>query len=304
VNLFRVRDAGALTTLQDGGRAGHLAAGVSESGAFDPFALEAVNRLVGNPAGAAALEVTVVGPKLEALADVTVAVGGADLGAHVDGMLLPPWRAVGVRRGSVIGFGRRRSGCRSYFAAGGGFAAPLMLGSRATDLRSGFGGARLAAGVTLTAAGRPGRPSALDLAARATPIYADVGELRVIAGPEDGWFAAGAFAALLAGPWRISPESDRTGVRLTGPALARREGDLLSVPVLPGHVQVPPSGQPQVLGPECGALGGYPRIACVIAADRPRLAQAFPGEAVRFTAIALDDARWLLSGQRALLAEV
>ncbi len=298
---LRVLDPGMLTTVQDAGRTGWAGAGVSSAGAFDGFALAAANRLAGNPAGAASLELTFRGPRLEALADLVVAVTGADLGAVQDGRPLPAWRAVRVRRGGVLSFGRRAAGCRAYLAVGGGLAAAAVLGSMATDVRCGFGGRRLAAGDTLALAGPAGRPADLDLAPRAVPVYAPAAELRVLPGSDSRWFAGDPLPRLCATPWTVHPASDRTGVRLAGAALDRLPGDMLTEPVAAGAIQVPPDGRPIILGPEGGTLGGYPVAGWVIAADLARLAQLAPGDPVAFVAIESDAARWLLAGQRALL---
>lgn len=301
---LRVLDPGMLTTVQDAGRPGWMAAGVSRAGAFDPFALAAANRLAGNPDGTAALELTFRGPRLEALADVVVAVAGADLGFTVDGRPTPMWRPVPVRRGSVVSFARRASGCRAVVAVGGGVIVPAVLGSASTDVRCGFGGRRVATGDALAAGTPRGVAPVDDLTSRAVPVYAPAGEVRVLSGPDREWFDAGSLAAMCGASWRVDPASDRTGLRLGGSAVARRAGDMLTEPVAPGAVQVPPDGRPIVLGPECGTLGGYPTVAWVIAADLPRLAQLAPGDAVRFESVTMEAARWLLAGQRALLATI
>jgi len=300
VKAFRVLEAGLLTTVQDGGRPGHRAAGVAPGGAFDPFALRAANLLCGNPEDAAALEVTYRGPKLQALADAVLAVCGADLSASAAGRLVPRWRPVTIRRGSVLGFGSRVSGCRAYLAVAGGFLAPGFLGSRSTDVRCGVGGFALAPGMILET-GKPGRPRLADLAPRVPAVYDAPGDLRVVLGPDLEAFPAGSFESLVAGPFRVHSASDRSGLRLDGPAIPRLPEDVLSEPVAAGHIQVPPDGRPIILGPECGSIGGYPRIACLIAADLPRLAQLLPNDPVRFLAVDVDEARWLTAAQRGLL---
>jgi antagonist of KipI len=300
VKSFRVAEAGLLTTVQDAGRPGHRASGIAPGGAFDGFAFRAANLLCGNPEGAAALEVTYRGPRLEALADLVVAVCGADLGAAVDGRLIPRWRPVTIRRRSVLAFGPRVTGCRAYLAVSGGLEAPAFLHSRSTDVRCGLGGMVLAPGAVLES-GRPRRPRLADLALRVPAVYDPAGELRVIPGPDREAFPAGALADFLAGSFRIHSASDRSGVRLNGPAIPRLPEDVLSEPVAAGHIQIPPDGRPIILGPECGSVGGYPRIACLIAADLPRLAQLLPNDPVRFAKVTLDEARYLSAAARGLL---
>lgn len=303
MKVFRVAEAGLLTTVQDPGRPGRRASGIAPGGAFDSFALRAANLLCGNPEGAAALEVTYRGPKLEALADTVVAVCGANLSAAVDGRLFPLWRPVTIRKRSVLAFGPKVTGCRAYLAVTGGLEAPAFLHSRATDVRCGLGGMVLAPGAVLEA-GKPRRPRLADLAPRVPAVYEPAGELRVIAGPDCEAFPPGALDAFLAARFLVHSASDRSGVRLNGPAIPRSAEDVLSEPVAAGHIQIPPDGRPIILGPECGSIGGYPRIACLINADLPRLAQLLPNDPVRFAAVDLEEARWLSAAERGLLGEI
>ncbi|WP_425315993.1 biotin-dependent carboxyltransferase family protein, partial [Thermobacillus xylanilyticus] len=136
-----VRSPGLLTTVQDGGRAGYRAIGVTAGGAMDEAAFRTANLLVGNPEGAAALEMTLAGAELEAADDLLIAVTGAEMQPAADGGRLPFRRPVWVRRGTVIRFGRAARGCRAYVAVAGGIAVPPVLGGRGTDIRAGFGGA-------------------------------------------------------------------------------------------------------------------------------------------------------------------
>ncbi|MGG4035214.1 biotin-dependent carboxyltransferase family protein, partial [Paenibacillus cisolokensis] len=131
---------GALTTVQDLGRPGYRAAGLGEGGAMDKYALRVANLLVGNEESAAALEMTLAGPELEAGCDLLVAVCGAYMSPRLDGEELPMWRPVLVPRGARLSFGSAKFGCRAYLAVAGGIDVPLVLGSRSTDLRAGIGG--------------------------------------------------------------------------------------------------------------------------------------------------------------------
>jgi len=161
-----VRSPGLLTTVQDGGRAGYRAIGVAAGGAMDEVALRTANLIVGNPEGAAALEMTLAGAELEAADDLLIAVTGAEMSPAADGGRLPMGRPVWVRRGTVIRFGRAARGCRAYVAVAGGIDVPPVLGGRGTDIRAGFGGADgrpLRAGDALPA----GAPSARAAAPRA-----------------------------------------------------------------------------------------------------------------------------------------
>ena len=285
-----VVDAGLLTTVQDAGRRGWRRLGVSWAGAADAPALALANAAVGNAPGAAGLECTLQGPALRFLRAVRVAVAGADLGATLERADLGPWelpagQAVLARAGNVLRFTGRRGGCRAYVAVAGGVAVPPALGSRATDLPAGFGGLQgraLRAGDRVAAGAiAPGEPGARGPLARDTS-----GEVRVVLGPQTAAFDEAARSAFLAATFTVRPDSDRVGCRLQGPPVAHRgPREITSDGMLPGCIQVPPDGQPIVMGPDGPTTGGYPKIACVIGADLWRLAQLAPGETVRFRAV-------------------
>jgi KipI family sensor histidine kinase inhibitor len=296
---LEVRESGLLTTVQDLGRPGWRRAGVSGSGAMDASALRAANRLVGNAAGAAALECTVAGPRLRFLATTHFAVTGADLSAvlHRDDLgawPVPLGARVLARAGNVLAFGPRRAGSRAYLALAGGIDVPEVLGSRSTDLNAGFGGlgGRALRAGDLVALGR----SAGATEAAGPPALADAaGEItvRVILGPQDDHFAPEAIAAFLGKAYGLAPESDRVGCRLQGPRLAHRGAtEIVTDGMVPGCVQVPPDGQPIVMMAGGPATGGYPKIATVTSADLGALAQLVPGEGrVRFRAVSVEEAQ-------------
>jgi KipI family sensor histidine kinase inhibitor len=296
VAAVEVLDPGLLTTVQDAGRDGHRRVGVSAAGPLDAPAHQAANRAAGNAPGAAALECTVGGPALSFLAPVRFAVAGADLGAVLERADLGPWpvplgASVLARPGNVLRFAGRRSGCRAYVALGGGIDVPEVLGSRATDLASAFGGFagralrakdRLALG-RATADGATDRPGAGAATARVT--------VRVVLGPQADHFDAATTARFLATPWRVGSTSDRVGCRLEGEPLPHLgPGEILSDGMVPGSIQVPPEGQPIVMMADGPTTGGYPKIATVVTADLALLAQVVPGEgAVRFEAVRKED---------------
>lgn len=308
IGRVRVLRPGLLTTVQDLGRHGHQREGVPVCGAMDSVALRLANLAVGNEPGAAALEVTLLGPSLELEDERLLAVTGADLGGRLDGEPLVPGRAVRGRRGGRLDFTGPRSGCRAYLAFAGGIAVAPVLGSRSTYLRGRFGGwegRALAAGDALPL----GEPSALArrLAGRLAPGESagwTIGTpelttysspfIRAIRGAHFEELTAAARAALLDAPYRVTPESDRMGYRLAGPPLElERPLELVSEAVAFGTVQLPPGGQPIVLMADRQTTGGYPRVLEVAAADLPALAQAKPGSEVRFREISLEEAQAL-----------
>jgi len=296
--VVEVLEPGLLTMVQDAGREGYRRVGVSAAGPMDARAHAAANRAVGNPVGAAALECTLGGPALAFLAPLRFAVAGADLGAVLERADLgawpvPPGAGVLARPGNVLRFAGRRSGCRAYVALQGGIDVPAVLGSRSTELGSGFGGL---AGRALAAGDRLGvRPAAGEGRAVPSdmPTQGDVtsASVRVVLGPQADHFDAGTVARFLASPWRVSSTSDRVGCRLEGEPL-RHAGpaEILSDGMVPGSVQVPPDGRPIVVTADGPTTGGYPKIATVLTADLPLLAQLVPGEGeLRFEAVRIED---------------
>jgi KipI family sensor histidine kinase inhibitor len=296
--VIEVTEAGLLTTIQDAGRVGFHRWGVGGAGAMDERALALANRAVGNAPDAAGLECTVAGPALRFLASRHFAVAGADLGAVLHRADLGPWRVplgvrVRARAGNVLAFGAPRHGCRAYVAVAGGIDVPLVMGSRSTDLAGGFGGLAgrpLHAGDRLRAGAVAGPVEREEAAA---PRAAEpLATLRAIPGPQDDLFTPEAVRRFFSAEYRVRPTSDRVGCRLEGPALAHTgPPEIASDGLLPGCVQVPPDGQPIVMGADSPTTGGYPKIATVIRADLPRLAQLVPGQArVRFVAVTVADA--------------
>ncbi|WP_328581368.1 biotin-dependent carboxyltransferase family protein [Streptomyces sp. NBC_00370] len=276
--------AGALTTVQDLGRPGYAQLGVAHSGALDLPALRLVNRLVGNDPNAAVLETTVTGCAVRPDRPVTVAVGGAPCPVTVDGRPVAWGTAVRVAAGALLDVGPAVSGVRGYVAFGGGIAVAPVLGSRSTDLLSGLGPAPAEAGAVLPLG--PVRRPAPPVDAAPWPAPPAELVLRVGLGPRDDWFTEGALRTLATHVYRVSPASNRIGLRTLGPSLERAVHDELpSEGMVTGAVQVPPDGCPLVFLADRPTTGGYPVIAVVRAADLAGAAQAVPGTPVRFVPV-------------------
>jgi len=281
--VIEVLSPGALTTVQDLGRAGWAHLGVPPSGAADSRSLRAANRVVGNPDGAAALEATIRGPKLRFAAPAIVALAGAPVGARVDGRPVTMGEAVAMQAGEALDVGVARAGVRTYLAVRGGIDTELVLGSAATDVLSGLGppvltaGTRLSVGALSNPAAEPGPAPA------AFPAGDPV--LRVLPGTRDDRFARDALAILCGESWEVSPASNRVGVRLSGPELRPVDDtELLSEGLVTGALQVPPSGRPILMLTDHPTTGGYPVLAVVVGDDLPLAGQLRPGGRVRFRA--------------------
>jgi len=292
--VIEVVEAGRRTTIQDRGRPGLERFGIPSGGAADWFAAAVANRIVGNRQDAALLECTAAGPTLRFDSDAVVAVtGGQSAG-------IANWQAVPISRGSSLAVGTIAPGLRTYIAVRGGIDVPFVLGSRSFSQRGAFGGGfgrPLAKGDGL-AIGRM-----VELESIATPWPEShrlpargPWEVRVIGGPQQDAFAADALQRLGATACRVTPEIDRMGLRLETPGLRLQPQEILTVPMTAGAIQVTPSGELIVLHVDHQSTGGYPVIATVISADLSLLAQARPGDTVRFRSI--DQAEAARAGRR------
>jgi biotin-dependent carboxylase-like uncharacterized protein len=295
--MIEVRHAGLCDLVMDQGRPGRGALGVPVGGAADPAALAAANRLVGNDECAAGLEIMLSGPSLRFPGGGVVALTGARFAASRDCGAPLPWNeTLMLGAGETLTVAGAVGGCRCWLAVRGGVAVPSVMGSRSTFLPGAFGGylgRPLRSGDALVIGADVGKVRLL----RASPPSRGAGDapLRVVAGPQACQFGDDALAAFFRGRFLVTAASDRRGLRLTGPAVTHAAAELLSQGVLPGAVQVPPDGQPIILGWDGPVTGGYPVIAAVISADLPRLAQLRPGDGLGFSTIEVDVARSLAS---------
>jgi antagonist of KipI len=309
MTAIHVVKPGMLTTIQDRGRWGLQAQGVPVAGPMDPCSHRIANALVGNDPAAATLEVTLVGPELEFEAERVVAVAGAEFDLTVDGRSVPANAAFVVAAGAQLRFGRRLRGARAYLAVAGGIAIPPTLGSRATHLISAMGGLDgrpLKAGdqLPLGESTRTGKALSGQPRSPVVSLPERDARIRVLAGPQQDYFAADALDALQSAPYAISHTSDRMGFRLDGPRLRHARGaDIISDATPLGVLQVPASGQPILLMADRQTSGGYPKIATVISADISVAGQLGPGDTIAFSVCSLREAlAALIAQERALMA--
>jgi antagonist of KipI len=311
---------GMLTTVQDLGRWGQQDSGVPVAGPMDAFSHCRANRLAGNGDECATLEITLMGPELEADGPVVCATSGARFDVMVNGIAVAAGAAFAVPAGARLRFGSRRDGARAYLAVQGGFDVAPVFGSRATSVisRMGpFGGRPLKAGDRLpvgaavgptgAAVGRTFRfaETGADALAVGEPLALPVGgaRLRVLLGPHDWMFSAAAIDALFGSRYLVTPQSNRMGYRLEGAALTHVDrADILSDATPMGSLQVPASGQPILLMADRQTTGGYPKIATVISADLPLAGQLAPGDWIEFVPCSRDEAIAALRALDARLA--
>ncbi|MGB3304897.1 MAG: 5-oxoprolinase subunit PxpB [Thermomicrobiales bacterium] len=303
---FKVVAGGLQTTVQDLGRPGRGRFGVSPGGAADRGALIAANRLAGNRDGDAALEITLLGPHLRVLRPCRLALAGADLGARINGRPLAPGTVAAVYPGDDIRFepSASHAGARAYLAVRGGFDVPVVMGSRSTDLTAAIGGWQgraLQAGDLLSVgdatptngdqSARPRRPRARRPAQWRAGHGHEPHIVRIVRGPQADRFPEETWRSFLKEAFTVSSQSNRLGLRLDGPPLVPiASADIISEGIVTGAIQITNNGQPIVMLPARATIGGYAKIATVIAADLDLLGQVKPGDRLRFVEVSTAEA--------------
>ncbi len=298
--MITVLQSGLLNSIQDLGRTRTLRWGVSRSGAMDPLALKLGNMLVGNSLEEAGVEVAIFPFRVRFDGECPFAVTGAATRALLDHTPLPPDWATIARPGQVLTLAPPTRGVFGYICVAGGVDAPIVLGARATDLKSGFGGREgkaLAPGHVLELRALPGRgfvpaagiglaPTAMSRDSRSEPP-----ELRFIPAAEWDDFEGDGVETFLSSLWKVTRDVNRMGYRLSGPELRpRRTRELLSHGIVPGVIQVPPRGQPIVQMVEANTCGGYAKLGVIIDADLRLLAQMRSGEELKFRPVGWQEA--------------
>ena len=301
-----VQSPGLFTTVQDLGRPGFGPIGVSASGAADPTALRIANRLVGNAEYAPGLEMTLQGGQFLFPDGGMIALGGADFSGSIEGRPISPWMSYEVGPGQVVSCGRSQGGARCYLCVRGGIRVPMIMGSASTDVVAGLGGVEgrpLRRGDVVEIGREPATKPCRTLHPELLPLLEPREVFRVTNGPQVKWFTGESISAFYSGPYAVTSDANRMGIRLEGPALTMTtSAEMISEGVSLGCIQVPANGQPVILFVEQQTTGGYPKIANVIAADLPALGQLKPGDRIRFQRVDLREARELLYIQERWLA--
>lgn len=306
-----VKKPGMLTTVQDLGRHAYRAYGVSTSGAMDPLSFRMANILVGNDENQAALEVTLIGPRLQFNVSGVIAITGGNLTPTLNGTEVAMWKALRVEKGDELNFGKCADGIRAYIAFAGGIVVPKVMGSRSTYIRGHYGGmeGRAVAAGDLLPIGKS-LFNFTDLSGRRIrtqdiPIFNEKRSIRFILGPHDYEFTEASLQAFMKGPYTVSNESDRMGYRMQGPQLQHlSSADIASDFITPGTIQVPGSGQPIIHMSDCGTSGGYTKIGVIIGVDLPYVAQKKPGDFIHFQPIDVKSAQMAWKKQERLMADL
>jgi biotin-dependent carboxylase-like uncharacterized protein len=282
---LRVLSPGTHSLVVDAGRPSTRGLGVPVGGPADRMALALGNALVGNLPFTLALEITLTGPTLMADADVGLCVFGAPFRIDRDGEPVERNATFTLREGQTLHVGGTPSGCRAYLCVSGGFRAAEVLGSR-----SGLEPMKAGDVLECESSGLPGRGIFPE-------SEAPGGGMRVLPGPQADWFDD----AFYGHAYRVTPASNRMGVRLDGPPLTLPKRELVSEPVAPGAIQITNDGRPIVLGVDGQTIGGYPKVAHVIAADLDAIGQLRPGDEVRFVRVTEAEAEAAAAGRREVM---
>ena len=310
--MIEVVKPGLSTTVQDAGRTGYYHLGIPPSGALDQYALRAANLLVGNPAGAAALECVYMGPELAFTADAVVAVAGASMVPKVGGEERPLWESFPVSAGDVLSFGYLTAGARAYIAVSGGIDVPEVLGSRSTyalGALGGYYGRPLAAGDRLPVGPAAGATAGRSVPADLRQSHPKDVEVRVVMGLYDHRLTDAGRSAFLDTTWALTPVADRIGFRYSGPELetvpreppfgaGQDPSNIVDAPYPIGSIQVPGSVEPIILHRDAVSGGGYMMIATVLSGDLDVVAQSAPKTRTRFVEVDLDGALAVRSDYR------
>jgi len=311
--VIEVITPGILSSVQDQGRHGYRQIGVGSSGAMDSFALSVANLLVENEELAAGIEVTLGGCILKFNVATTIALTGCNVNASLDGRAIPAWSALSVNAGQTLTTEMSTQGLRCYIAIAGGLNVPLVMGSRSTDLKAGFGGfsgRALAAGDRLKICATPllhnlNEGFGLSRAMHYTFNNSKVVKVRMLPAAQWENYNTSNQQRFLNSQWQVTQQSNRLGYRLSGiKIVAQNNIELLSHGILPGCVQMPPSGQPVIQLNDANTCGGYPKLGVVIHADLSKLAQVRPGESIHFTLCSAEDARQATRSRLQLLAQI
>lgn len=298
---IKIINPGLLTSIQDGGRYGYQQFGVPVSGVMDSFSHRSANILVGNDEYEGVLEILMIGPQMEFIAEEVIAITGGDLSPSINGVPIPMWESIHIKKGDRLGFLGMKSGCRSYLAIRGGIEVDAVMGSKSTYIKGKIGGLQgrnLKSGDVLMI----GRPKdgmnhfiGTKMPSKYIPDYTQSLEVRVILGPQDDCFTDKGLETFLSTPYGVANECDRMGYRLEGEIIEHMEGgDIISDGISFGAIQVPTHGKPIIMMADRQTIGGYTKIGNVISVDLSKIAQAKLKDTISFKKVTIYEAQRLL----------
>lgn len=296
---IKIIKPGMLSTVQDLGRFGVMKSGFTQSGAMDLRSVKKANRLVGNRLDCAVIEMTMAGITAEFTQDCIFALSGGDFGARLNSKSIRTNKAYKAEAGSILETGYAKTGIRLYLAVSGGISVEPVMGSRSTNLKSaigGFCGRKLMQGDILETGSDNFEIPFDEIEKWELPEdkYPNRITVRAVPGPQDFMFTKEDKKTFFSSDYEVTPQSDRMGIRLEGPAMEGIDGmDIISDGIVFGSVQIPKNGKPIVLMADHQTTGGYAKIATVISADLPLLAQARPKDKIKFQRVTAAEAERL-----------
>ena len=292
--MIEIITPGLLTTVQDFGRVGVMKNGFTQNGAMDRYSMTVANRLCGNCDSAPVLEMTVLGVTARFTQDTVVCVSGADFGAKINDKPIKRNKAYKINKGDILSMGAAKSGMRAYLAVAGGIVGEYVFGSASTNLKFAFGGhfgKKLQSGDVLSIGTGAFPLGDIDKWEIPESEYSKDAQLRVVLGPQNDMFTDEDIRLFLSQEYKVTSQSDRMGIRLSGEPLKSKNGmDIISDGIVFGSVQVPNSGEPIILMADHQTTGGYAKIATVISVDLPRASQLSAGNTVRFKSVTVEEA--------------
>lgn len=297
---IKIIKPGLLTTVQDLGRYGYQQYGVTVSGVMDNISARLANILVGNDEGEGLLEITMLGPEIEFLEAMVIAITGGDLFPILNNNAVAMGKSLLVKKGDKLAFKGIKNGCRSYIAFSGGIEVPIIMGSKSTFTRGnigGYEGRALKAGDTLPIGNHKVSLSSLV----GNEIYENLYEyknnieLRILLGPQEHAFTEKGLQTFLTNEYSVTNECDRMGYRLQGEKIEHEDGgDIISDGIAMGAIQVPSHGNPIIMMADRQTTGGYTKIGNIITVDLPKVAQAKAGDKIAFKEVTIEEAHhWL-----------
>lgn len=305
--MIKILNGGMLSTIQDEGRFGVMKNGFTQSGVMDLFAMRLANALCKNSLNAPVIEMTMLGITAEFNDDTIFCLSGGSFRASLGGTAIDNNRTYAAKKGDVLTVGPAQTGMRCYLAVAGGFKVPLVMGSASTNLKIGIGGfegRKLKAG-DIIETGTPSPKARADIHDYDGRQYNNIVTVRVVLGPQDAAFTETDLEFFLKQQYTVTPSLDRMGIRLSGIALRGKDGlDIISDGIPFGSVQITRSGQPIILMADHQTTGGYAKIATVISADLPALAQLKPFDYVFFKAVSVQKAEKLKKSQQKYFKDI
>ena len=297
---IKVHKPGLCTTVQDVGRIGYQQFGIPVSGVMDEFAFTVANYLVESDKNNAVLEIPFLGPTLEFDFDVTIAITGADIQPKINNQNIKMWQSMEskhftIKKGDILSFGSLKTGIRAYLAFSAEIDVPVVMGSKSTLLKSklgGFEGRQLKIGdiINFKNVKVVSKKNILDK--KYIPEYKHNQSIRIILGPQDNYFDENSIKTMLENKYQVTKDADRMGMRLSGEFIKHKDkADIISDAAVFGSIQVPGNGQPIILLADRQTTGGYTKIATVIKADLPKLAQMVPNDTIEFSLVNIEEAQ-------------